>query len=296
MQNLLAFRFGNAIFETMWNRDRIARVEIAVAEDLGVGGRAGYYDDAGHLRDMVQNHLTQLFTLVAMEPPAALEADASRSEKVKVLRSTRPIDVDDVVLGQYTAGAVNGTRVPGYREEAGVPDDSTTETFVALSLQVDNWRWQGVPFVLRTGKRLPEKRTQIAVHFRPTPVSLFRNQAADGTTHRINPNVLLITIQPNEGFDLRFEVKKPGEAVHLETQRLRFRYEEAFGPMPDAYETLLYDIVKGDQTLFVHSDEVEDAWRLYTPLLEAGLPVRPYPAGTWGPEAAVGREGVDAAA
>lgn len=285
VRNLLAFRFGNAIFEAMWNRDRIERVDITVAEDLGVGKRAGYYDDAGHLRDMVQNHLTQLFTLIAMEPPSTLGAEAIRSEKVKVLRSTRSIDRDDVVLGQYTDGHVEGTAVPAYRDEAGVPDDSITETFVALPLYVDNWRWQGVPFILRTGKRLADKRTQIAVHFRRAPVSLFRNDGANGTTNPVNPNVLVITLQPDEGFDLRFEVKRPGESLHLETHQLRFRYEEAFGPMPDAYETLLYDIIAGDQTLFVHSDEVEASWALYTPLLDAGLPVQPYSAGSAGPDA-----------
>ena len=286
VQNLLAFRFGNAIFESMWNRERIERVEITVAEDLGVGERAGYYDDAGHLRDMVQNHLTQLFTLVAMEPPSSMDADAIRSEKVKVLRSTRSIDLDEVAFGQYTDGQLDGTRVPGYRDESDVPDDSTTETFVALPLYIDNWRWQGVPFLLRTGKRLPTKRTQIAVHFECAPVALFQQTDEDGMPCDVNPNVLIITLQPDEGFDLHFEVKRPGEAFQLETQKLRFRYEEAYGPMPDAYETLLQDIIVGDQTLFVHSDEVEASWELYTPLLEADLEVQPYPAGSWGPDAA----------
>ena len=286
VQNLLAFRFGNAIFESMWNRDRIERVEITVAEDLGVGERAGYYDDAGHLRDMMQNHLTQLLTLVAMEPPSSMDADAIRSEKVKVLRSTRPIDLEEVVFGQYADGQFDGTSVPAYRDEPGVPHDSTTETFVALPLHIDNWRWQGVPFLLRTGKRLPEKRTQIAVHFECAPVSLFQQIDDDGVPCDVSPNVLVITLQPDEGFDLHFEVKTPGEVFRLETQKLRFRYEEAYGPMPDAYETLLQDIIAGDQTLFVHSDEVEASWQLYTPLLEADLDVQPYPAGSWGPDAA----------
>ena len=286
VQNLLAFRFGNAIFESLWNRERIEKVEITVSEALGVGERAGYYDDAGHLRDMVQNHLTQLFTLVAMEPPSSMGADAIRSEKVKVLRSTRPIDPEEVVFGQYANGQFDGTSVPAYRDEPGVPDDSTTETFVALPLHIDNWRWQGVPFLLRTGKRLPEKRTQIAVHFECAPVSLFQQTDEDGQPCGVDPNVLLITLQPDEGFDLHFEVKTPGEAFQLETQKLRFRYEEAYGPMPDAYETLLQDIIVGDQTLFVHSDEVEASWELYTPLLDADLDVHPYPAGSWGPDAA----------
>ena len=292
VQNLLAFRFGNAIFESLWNRERIEKVEITVSEALGVGERAGYYDDAGHLRDMVQNHLTQLFTLIAMEPPSTMEANAIRSEKVKVLRSTRPIDTGDVVFGQYTDGQADGASVPAYRDEPGVPDSSTTETFVALPLYIDNWRWQGVPFTLRTGKRLPEKRTQIAVHFECAPVSLFQQTDADGMPCDVNPNVLVITLQPDEGFDLHFEVKAPGEAFQLdeafqlETQTLRFRYEEPYGPMPDAYETLLQDIILGDQTLFVHSDEVEASWRLYTPLLDADLTLHPYPAGSWGPEVA----------
>ncbi|WP_022834330.1 glucose-6-phosphate dehydrogenase [Salisaeta longa] len=283
VQNLLAFRFGNAIFESLWNRDRIERVEVTVAEPLGVGTRAGYYDDAGHLRDMVQNHLTQLFTLVAMEPPATFGADAIRGEKVKVLRATRAIDKSQVVFGQYDAGTVADEEVPAYRAEDGVPDDSDTETFVALPLYVDNWRWQGVPFYLRTGKRLPEKRTQIAVHFRCAPVSIFETET--GGACDVNPNVLVITLQPNEGFDLHFEVKKPGDGMQLATQRLDFRYKDAFGPIPDAYSTLIRDIITGDQTLFVHSDEVEASWRLYTPLLAADLPVHTYPAGSWGPEA-----------
>lgn len=284
VQNLLAFRFGNALFESAWNRDRIERVELTVAESLGVEERAGYYDEAGHLRDMVQNHLMQLFTLIAMEPPSRMEADAIRDEKVKVLRSTRSIDRDEVVFGQYVAGQVDGHPAPAYRDEDGVPDDSTTETFVALPLHIDSWRWQGVPFHLRTGKRLPEKLTQVKVHFRCAPVSIFQNEAADGSRQNINPNVLVITLQPNEGFDLHFEVKRPGESLKLETHTLSFRYEDAFGPIPDAYETLLRDIIVGDQTLFVRSDEVEASWRLFTPLLDADLSLRPYAAGSWGPQ------------
>ena len=284
VQNLLAFRFGNAIFESLWNRDHIDRVDITVAEPLGVEGRGGYYDDAGHLRDMVQNHLTQLFTLVAMEPPSSLDADAIRDEKVKVLKSTRPIDSNEVVFGQYDTGQVDGTPVSAYRDEAGVPDDSTTETFVSLPLRVDSWRWQGVPFRLRTGKRLPKKLTQVAVYFRCAPVAIFENAAPDGPACNVHPNVLVITLQPNEGFDLRFEVKQPGSSLQLESQELSFRYEDALGPVPDAYQTLIRDIVEGDQTLFVRSDEVEASWRLYTPLLDAELPLQSYPAGSWGPD------------
>ena len=285
VQNLLAFRFGNALFEAVWNRDRIEQVEITVAESLGVEGRAGYYDDAGHLRDMVQNHLTQLFTLVAMEPPATFDADAIRDEKVKVLRATRPLDPARALLGQYTAGTHAGDEVLGYREEEGVPEDSATETFAQLPVYIDNWRWQGVPFILRSGKRLPQKLTQIAVRFECAPVSLFENAGAEAPSCNVSQNELIITLQPNEGFDLRFEVKKPGESIRLETQKLSFRYEEAFGPVPDAYETLIRDIIQGDQTLFVRSDEVEASWALYAPLLAAERSPAPYPAGAWGPKA-----------
>ncbi|MFB6098795.1 MAG: glucose-6-phosphate dehydrogenase, partial [Salinibacter sp.] len=241
-----------------------------------------------------QNHLTQLLSLVAMEPPAAMEADAIRDEKVKVLNAVeQPDPAADLVLGQYEAGQVDGEPVPAYRDEPDVPDDSTTETFAALRLRIHNWRWQGVPFYLRTGKRLPAKLTQVRVRFKSAPVSLFQPSgtpsvpAADtGAT----PNELLITLQPNEGFDLQFEVKAPGTdrngEMALETQHLSFSYDEAFGPMPDAYETLLRDIITGDQTLFVRGDEVEMSWSLYDALLHADQPVRPYEAGTWGPDAA----------
>ena len=293
VQNLLAFRFGNAIFESLWNRTHIERVEISVSESLGVGGRAGYYDQSGHLRDMVQNHLTQLLTLVAMEPPSALEADAIRDEKVKVLRATRQPDPDtDVVFGQYEKGTVNGEVVPAYRDEHDVPDDSDTETFVGLRLGIANWRWQGVPFVLRTGKRMPKKQTQISVRFQGAPVSLFQTggqpcipQEADCEAR---PNELIITLQPDEGFDLRFQVKAPRSSTNgtmdLDTQQLSFSYEDAFGPTPDAYETLLRDIITGDPTLFVRADEVEASWQLYDPLLQGRVPLHPYPAGTWGPD------------
>ena len=294
VQNLMAFRFGNAIFESLWNREHIERVEITVSEDLGVGGRGGYYDQSGHVRDMVQNHLTQLLTLVAMEPPASMNANAIRQEKVKVLNAVQqPDPAEDVVFGQYAAGTMDGEPVPAYRDEPDVPDDSTTETFAAVRLNVANWRWQGVPFYLRTGKRLPRKLTQIAVRFQRAPVALFQSDGAPCLPHAADceaaPNELLITLQPDEGFDLRFEVKAPGNSddgtMTLETQQLSFSYRDAFGPVPDAYETLLRDVIVGDPTLFVRADEVEASWRLYAPILESDRPVHAYEAGTWGPEA-----------
>jgi glucose-6-phosphate 1-dehydrogenase len=293
VQNLMAFRFGNAIFESLWNREHIERVEITVSESLGVGGRGGYYDQSGHVRDMIQNHLTQLLTLTAMEPPASMTADAIRQEKVKVLNAVQqPDPATDVVFGQYAAGTVDSEPVPAYRDEPDVPDDSTTETFAALRLNIANWRWQGVPFYLRTGKRLPRKLTQIAVQFQGAPISLFQEDGPclpSDADCEARSNELLITLQPDEGFDLRFEVKAPGEngngTMNLETQQLSFSYQDAFGPVPDAYETLLRDIIVGDPTLFVRADEVEASWQLYAPLLDNEQPVHPYEAGTWGPDA-----------
>ncbi len=282
VQNLLVFRFANTIFDSVWNRDRVSSIQITVAERLGVGGRASYYDRAGALRDMVQNHLTQLLTLTAMEVPAAFDAEAIRGEKIKVLRQVEAIDPEEVVLGQYVRGTIDHEEVPGYRNEPGVAADSVTETFAALRLQINNSRWQGVPFYLCTGKRLPRHQTRIVVAFRSPPVSAF----SSFFRCEIHSNLLVITLQPEEGFDLRFEVKAPGQPLSLQTQRLHFRYTEAFGRLPDAYETLLLDIITGNQTLFVHAEEVEAAWRLYTPLLMQGIPVHPYPAGSWGPEAA----------
>lgn len=280
VQNLLTFRFTNPMFERLWNRDRVSRVEITVAEDLGIAGRAGYYEGAGVVRDMVQNHLTQLLALVAMEPPNVFDADRIRDEKVKVVTAVAPIAADDVVYGQYEAGTTDGKPVPGYLEEEGVGTDSNTPTYVGISLYVDTWRWQGIPFLLRTGKRLPQRSTHIVVTFREPALCVFHGRR-DDCVHE--PDVLRIILEPDEGFDLRFNVKSPDEDATIDTQALHFRYSEVYGKLPDAYQTLILDILEGDQTLFVRADEVEASWRLYDPLVEQPLKVIGYAAGTWGP-------------
>ncbi len=282
VQNLIVFRLANPIFERLWNRDSIERVDIHVTEDLDVGTRGAYYDSAGAVRDMIQNHLTQLFTLTAMEVPAVPEADFIRAEKVKVLRSTQPITGRDVVFGQYEAGTLDGKEIPAYRGLKGVVPASETETFAAIRLHVNNWRWEGVPFVLTTGKALKKRRTEIRVTFRAAPVAFFRGM--DGCV--VPPNVLRIEIQPEEGFSLSFGVKKPGDGFTVEPQNFHFDYDAAFGEPPPAYRTLVEDLIRGDQTLFVHADEVEASWALYDPILKRHRAVHPYAPGTWGPEAA----------
>jgi glucose-6-phosphate 1-dehydrogenase len=280
VQNLLVFRFANPIFEASWNRDRVERVEITVAESIGVGSRGRYYDETGVLRDMVQSHLTQILALVAMESPTRFTSQDVRDEKVKVLRSIQPIRPDDVVLGQYR----------GYREAPGVDPASDTPTYAALRLSIDTWRWQGVPFFLRTGKAIRRHETAVAVTFRGPPVCLFHGKPDDCMSAG---NVLYLKLQPEEGFSLVIEVKEPADQFTVRRIPLHFSYTEAFGEIPEAYETLLADIVEGDPTLFVRSDEVEDSWRLYSPLLDRGLAVHAYEAGSWGPEEAMALLGGD---
>ena len=292
VQNLLVFRFANSIFEPVWNRHHVHHVQITAAETLGVEHRAGYYEEAGVMRDMFQNHLLSLLSLTAMEPPATFNADAVRDEKAKVLNAVRPVPAADLaawaVRGQYGAGTILGAPVPGYREEPGVAPASTTPTYAALRLMIDNWRWEGVPFFLRSGKRLPRRVTEIAIQFRKPPHLMFPL----GRGETIAPNVLVVRVQPEEGLSLSFEIKVPGIGLRMTPARMEFGYAEAFGEQQhDAYETLLLDCMMGDPMLFIRSDATEAAWRVVDPVIEAWEREPPadfpdYPAGSWGPAAA----------
>jgi glucose-6-phosphate 1-dehydrogenase len=286
-QNIMVLRFANAIFEPLWNSRYIDHIQITASESLGVETRGPYYESAGALRDMVQNHLLQLLCLVAMEPPTDLSADSVRDEKVKVIRSLRPIAGKDVlthvVRGQYGSGAINGKRVPAYRDEERVSPVSETETYVAIKLHCDNWRLADVPIYMRVGKRLPKSGTEIAIQFKSAPSVLFNKQLAD-----MGANVLVIRIQPDEGISLRMQAKIPGAAVRVEPVKMDFHYGTSFGKAsPEAYERLLLDAMSGDATLFARRDEVESAWRFIDSIEEAwsesAAPLAFYQAGSWGP-------------
>jgi glucose-6-phosphate 1-dehydrogenase len=292
VQNIMMFRFSNSIFERLWNRESVDHIQITVSEEVGVGQRGGYYEEAGALRDMVQNHLLQVLSLIAMEPPVSLDAESIRDEKVKLLKSIRTMKPEDVnrqvVRGQYFAGTVDGALRPGYRQEPKVKSDSNTETYVALKLFVDNWRWSGVPFYLRTGKSLPVSASEVRIQFRPTPHVLFAAECGQN----LDSNAIALRLQPNEGIYLRFNGKVPGNSLEVRPVRMHFSYDAEFGAYtPEAYERLLLEAMAGDATLFIRRDEVETAWKIVDSIRQTwtnkALTNREfYSAGTWGPVAA----------
>jgi len=289
VQNLLVTRFANGIFEPLWNRNYVHRVEITSAESIGVEDRGGYYDASGALRDMVQNHILQMVGMIAMEPPSSLDPDAIRNEVHKVFQSFQPITETDVlhnvIRGQYTESVIRGQRVPGYRNEKKVPENSRTETYVAMKFYINNWRWGGVPFYIRTGKRLPTRVTEVVIHFKQTPHHLFRREPG-----KYPGNQLIVRIQPDEGILFSFDMKEPGAGFNAKNVSMDFHYKDlANVRMPSAYERLLNDVMLGDSTLFARDDEVETAWKFLEPVQKAWLnntsiKVYGYPAGTWGPE------------
>jgi glucose-6-phosphate 1-dehydrogenase len=292
VQNILVFRFGNSIFEPIWNRNFVDHIQITVAEQLGVENRAGYYEKAGALRDMIPNHIFQLVTLTAMEPPVSFEADAVRDEQAKILAAIQPFTPEDVlhkaVRGQYGAGKIDGKEVPAYRNEADVAPNSNTETFAAMKLQIDNWRWAGVPFYVRTGKRMPGKHSEIVVQFKKAPFVLFR----DTSIEKLTTNRIVIHIQPDEGITLHFGAKVPGPIVNMGAVDMDFNYIDHFGEtISTGYERLLFDCMIGDATLFQRADMVEASWQIVSPVLDVwqAIPARGFPnyeAGTWGPKEA----------
>jgi glucose-6-phosphate 1-dehydrogenase len=292
VQNILVFRFGNGIFEQAWNNHYIDHVQITVAETVGVESRGGFYEKAGALRDMIPNHLFQLLSFIAMEPPITFEADAVRSKKAEVINAIRPLtheDVDlNVVRGQYGAGEVDDQAVQAYRTENRVAPDSSVETFVAMKLMIDNWRWVGVPFYLRTGKRMPKRTTEISIQFKSPPLCLFRNT----TVSELVPNFLIMHIQPHEGISLQFGAKTPGALLQIGRVQMDFDYQDYFGPSPSTgYETLIYDCMMGDQTLFQRDDNVEAGWRVVEPIQQVWSSETPtdfpnYNSGSWGPQSA----------
>ncbi len=299
VQNIMAFRFANGIFEPLWNRNYIDHVQITAAESLGVEDRGGYYEEAGALRDMIQNHVLQVMALVAMEPPTTFDANAVRDERVKVMRAIRPVKAEEVddyfVRGQYDAGEISGKKVPAYRTEPKVSPESNTETFVAAKFFVDNWRWAGVPFYLRTGKRLPRRDSEIAIFFKRVPHLMFRGTADED----VAPNVLVLQIQPDESITMSFEAKVPGPKMDLKPVDLKFSYADAFQvEIAEAYQRLILDCLRGDATLFMRKDMVEIAWWLVMPVIERWKNVKAkfgnYAAGSWGPKEAhdlLGKDG-----
>ena len=283
VQNILVFRFGNAAFERIWHRDAIDHIQLTIAESIGIEGRGAFYEETGALRDIIQNHAFQVLSLLTMEPPASFLPNAFRDEKAKVFHAMKLLDPARVVRGQYGRGLIDGREVAGYREEEQVLPSSTTETFVALELAIDNWRWAGVPVFLRAGKRMPKRFVEVQIVFREVPVVFF-----EGTgVHDLEPSRLTLSLQPDEAIIFTFLAKVPGPTVDVKPVQMRFSYDESFMSQPaEAYERLLHDALDGDQTLFARSDGVDRAWQVVQPVLDAALPVCSYPAGSWGPEEA----------